>query len=78
MQRDSSVTLHVSKKKTISEEKLKITFTKIQNFTPDFFPEWFGHKKLNIHVFKVSHKKSAQTVKWVLILKGLKHLNTVL
>ena len=39
MQRNSSVTLHVSPKKPISAKKLKITFAKIQFVPQKFFPE---------------------------------------
>ena len=66
MQRYSSVTLHVSPKNPISAEKKKITFSKIEaiSFRNEF------------------HDNSAQTdcskEMSIPILKGLKHLNTVL
>ena len=48
-----------------------------------FFPEWFGPKQIEaIHFQNGFHDKSAQTdcskEMWIPILKGLKHLNTVL
>ena len=83
MQCYSSVTLHVSPKNPISAEKLKITSTKIQNLPPNFFPEWFDPKQIKAIRFENGfHEKSAQTdcskEMWILILKGLKHLNPVL
>ena len=83
MQRYSSVTLHVSPKNPISAEKLNITCAKIQILLPHFFPEWFGQKQIEAIRFRNGfHEKSAQTdcskEIWIPILKGLKHLNTVL
>ena len=83
MQRYSSVTLHVSPKNLISAEKLKITSAKIQILPHIFFPEWFGPKQIEAIRFQnVFHDKSAQTdcckEMWIPILKGLKHLNTVI
>ena len=83
MERYSSVTLHVSPKNPISAEKLKSTFAKIQILARNFFPEWFGPKQIEAIRFRNEfHDKSAQTdcskEIWVLISKGLKHLNTVL
>ena len=83
MQRYSSVTLHVSPKNPISAEKLKITFSKIQILSQKNFPEWFGPKQIEAIRFRNGfHDKSAQTdcskEMWIPILKGLKHLNTVL
>ena len=83
MQRYSSVTLHVSPKNPISAEKLKITFSKIQIFPRNFFLEWFGPKQIAAIRFRNGfHDKSAPTdcskEMWILILKGLKHLNTAL
>ena len=83
MQRYSSVTLHVSPKNPISAEKLKITFSKIKILPQNFFPEWFGPKQIEAIRFQNEfHDKSAQTdcskEMWIPILKGLKHLNTVL
>ena len=83
MLRCNSVTLHVSPKNPFSAEKLKITFAKIQILPQNFFPEWFGPKQIEAIRFRNEfHDKSAQTdcskEMWILILKGLKHLNTVL
>ena len=83
MQRYNSVTLHVSPKNQISAEKLKITFSKIQILPPNFFSEWFGPKQIKALRFQNGfHDNSAQTdcskEMWIPILKGLKHLNTVL
>ena len=83
MQRYSSVTLHVSPKNPISLEKLKITFSKVEILPHIFFPEWFGPKQIEAIRFKNGfHDNSAQTdcskEMWIPILKGLKHLNTVL
>ena len=83
MQRYSSVTLHVSPKNPISAEKLKITFSKIQIVPQIFFPEWFGPKQIEAIRFRNEfHDNSAQAdcskETWIPILKGLKHLNTVL
>ena len=83
MKRYSSVTLHVSPKNQISAEKLKITFSKIQILPYNFFPEWFGQKQIEAIRFRNGFReKSAHTdfskAMWVSILKGLKHLNTVL
>ena len=83
MQRYSSVTLHVSPKKTISAEKLKITSTKIQILPRKFSPEWFGPKQIEAIRFRYGfHEKSAQTdcfkEMWIPNAKGLKHLNTVI
>ena len=83
MQRCNSVTLHVSPKHTISAEKLKITFAKIQILPRKFFPEWFGPKQIKaIRFLNGFHYKSAQTdcseEMWIPILKGLKHMNTVI
>ena len=70
-------------KKTISAEKLKITFTKIQMLPWNFFRKWFGPKQIEALRFGNGfHDKSAQTDRskemWIPILKGLKHLNTIL
>ena len=46
MQRYNSVTLHVSPKKPILAEKLIRTLAKIQIWPRNFFPEWFGPKKI--------------------------------
>ena len=46
LQRDSSVTLHVSPKTPISDGSKKITSTKIQILPCNFFPDWFGHKTI--------------------------------
>ena len=83
MQCYSSVTLHVCPKNPISAEKRKITFSKIQVLPRNFFPKWFGPKQIEaIHFQNEFHDNSAQTYcskeMWILILKGLKHLNTVL
>ena len=83
MQRYSSVTLHVSPKNPISAEKLKITFSKIKILPQIFFHEWFGPKKIEAKRFQNRFcENSAQTdcskEMWIPILKGLKHLNTVL
>ena len=83
MQHYSSVTLHVSPKNRISEEKLKITSTKIQILPRNFFPEWFGPKTIEaIHFWNEFYDKSAQTDcskdMWIPILKGLKHMNPVI
>ena len=73
LQHYSSVTLHVSTKNPISEVKKKIPSKINPNCASTFFSYTF---------FKVFHENSAQTdvskVMWVSILKGLKHLNTVL
>ena len=62
MQRYSRVTPHVSPKNPISEEKLKITFAKIQILPQNFFPEWFGPKQMEPIRFQNGfHDKSAQT-----------------
>ena len=83
MQRNSSVTLHVSPKNPISAEKLKITSTKIQILPHNFFPEWFGPKQIEAIRFRNGfHDKSAKTdcskEMWIPIFKGLKHLNPVI
>ena len=83
MQRYSNVTLHVSPKNPISAEKLKITFAKNQILPPNSFPKWFGPKQIEaIRFLNGFHDKSAQTEcskeMLIPILKGLKHLNTVL
>ena len=83
MQRYSSVTLHVSPKNPISAEKLKITFAKTQILSQNFFPEWFGPKQIEAIRFQNGfHDKSGQTdcskEMCIPILKGLKHLNTVI
>ena len=83
MERYSSVTLLVSPKNPISAEKLKIMFFKNPNFSPFFFPEWFGPTQIEAIRFQNGfHDNSAQTdcseEMWIPILKGLKHLNTVL
>ena len=72
----------VQKKKT-SAEKLKITLSKIQILPQIFFPEWFCPKKIEAILFQNGfHDNSAQTncskEMWIPILKGLKHLKTVL
>ena len=82
MQRYSSVTLHVSPKNPISAEKLKITFAKIQISPQIFFPEWLGPKQIEaLRFWNGFHEESGQTdcskEMWIPILKGLKHLNTV-
>ena len=82
MQRYSSVTLHVSPKNPISAEKLKITFSEIQIQPRNFVPEVFGPKQIEAIRFQNGfHDHSAQTdcskEMWILILKGLKHLNSV-
>ena len=46
LQRDSSVTLHVSPKTPILEGSLKNFFTKIQISPLKIFPEWFVHKTI--------------------------------
>ena len=79
MQRYSSVTLHVSSKIPISAEKLK----KIQILPRNFFPAWFGPKQIEaIRFLNGFHNNSAQTDcskgMGIPILKGLKHLITVL
>ena len=57
------------------QNKTKITSTKIKLWPQFFFAEWFGHKE-------IEHEKSAQNDfskgMWVLISKGLQHLNTAL
>ena len=83
MQRYSSVTLQVSLKNPISAEKKKITFSKIQILDRNFIPEWFGPKQIEaIHFRNEFPDNSAQTdcskEMWIPILKGLKHLNTVI
>ena len=83
MKRYSSVTLHVSPKNPISAEKLKITFSKIQILPQNLFPEWFGTKQIEAIRFRNQFReKSAQTdcskEMWIPILKGLKHLNSVI
>ena len=83
MQRYSSVTLHVSPKNPTSAGILKVTFSKIQIFPRNFCPEWFGPKEAEAIPFRNGfHDKSAQTdcskEMWIPILKGLKHLNTVI
>ena len=69
LHRYSSVTLHVRQKNPTIGEKLKIISTKIQISPGKLFPEQFGQKPIEYIVF---------WKKWVSILKGLKHLNTVL
>ena len=63
MQRYSSVTLHVSPKKPILAEKLKITFAKIVILPKHFFSsEWFGQKQIDAICFRNGfHDKSAKT-----------------
>ena len=62
MQRYKSVTLHVSPKNPISAKKKKITFSKIQIWPRNFFPEWFGTKQIEAMRFKNEfHDNSAQT-----------------
>ena len=83
MQRYSSITLYVSQKNPISGEKLKITFSKIQILPRNFFPEWFGPKKIEaIHFQNGFHENSAENdcskEMWIPIVKGFKHLNTVI
>ena len=79
MQRDSSVTLvSLRPKKTILEEKKKITSAEVQISAQIFF----GHKEIEHISFQKSNmRKPAQTDfskgMWGLIPKGLKHLNTV-
>ena len=53
MQRYSSVTLHVSPKKPISAEKLKITFSRIQIWPWNFFPEWLCPKQIEAIRFQI-------------------------
>ena len=78
----SSVTIPVSPKNPISREKLKITSTKIQISIKKKFLSDLVFKKNDIRFWKEFPDKSAQTdcfkEIWVLILKGLKHLKTVI
>ena len=80
MHQYSSVTLNASPGTPISEGSKKITFTKIPIVPQKKIPDRFGPKLLKL--LKVFHEKSAQTNRskeiWVLISKGLNHLNTVL
>ena len=83
MKHYSSVTLHVSPKKPISSEKLKIVSTKIQISIKKKIPERFDQKIIEaIHFWNGFNDKSAQTdcskEMRVPVLKGLKHLNSVL
>ena len=64
MNRYSSVPLHVNPKVPSSREKLKITSAKVKNFI-----------KKNFMSNLV--KKNCSKEMWVLIMKRLKHLNTV-
>ena len=52
-------------------------------FARNFFPEWFGRKQIEAIRFQNGfHDNSAQNdcskEMWIPILKGLKHLNTIL
>ena len=56
---------------------------KIEKRPPKKFPEWFGPKQIEAIRFPNGfHEKSAQTdcskEMWIPIMKGLKHMNTVL
>ena len=59
MKRYSSVTLQVSPKNPISEEKLKITSPKIKISPQKKFPEWFGHKEIERICFWKSNMKNS-------------------
>ena len=63
--------------------EIENNFHKNPNFQSKKIPEWFGLNQTEAIPFQNGfHDKSAQTVcskdMWVPILKGLKHLNTVL
>ena len=71
-----------SKKPNFSGE-IENNLTKIQILPQNFFPEWFGPKKIEaIRFGNGFREKSAQTdcskEMWIPILKGLKHLKPVL
>ena len=62
MQRYSSVTLHLSKKKNNFSGEIENNFFENPNFAPNFFPQWFGPKQIEAICFQNGfHDNSAQT-----------------
>ena len=83
MHRYSSVTLHVSPKKPNFSREKENDFFKNPNFAKHFFPEWFSPKQIEAIRFQNEFQDNSAPTDcfkemWIPIVKGLKHLNTVI